>query len=55
MVCNVPDYGTEEVADHAIMFLLAPCARRLVPCHEAIRAGDLALPVTARGHAPAAG
>ena len=30
IVCNVPDYGTEEVADHAIMFLLA-VARRLVP------------------------
>jgi phosphoglycerate dehydrogenase-like enzyme len=38
IVCNVPDYGTEEVADHAIMFLLA-LARRLVPCHEAIRSG----------------
>jgi phosphoglycerate dehydrogenase-like enzyme len=38
VVCNVPDYGTEEVADHAIMFLLA-VARRLVPCHNAIRAG----------------
>jgi phosphoglycerate dehydrogenase-like enzyme len=38
IVCNVPDYGTEEVADHAIMFLLA-LARRLFPCHEAIRAG----------------
>jgi phosphoglycerate dehydrogenase-like enzyme len=37
-VCNVPDYGTEEVADHAIMFLLA-MARRLVPCHDAIRSG----------------
>ncbi len=37
-VCNVPDYGTEEVADHAIMFLLA-VARKLIPCHEAIRAG----------------
>src|SRR4051794_11361130 len=35
-VCNVPDYGTEEVADHAIMFLLA-MVRRLIPCHEAIR------------------
>ena len=30
IVCNVPDYGTEEVADHAIMFLLA-LTRRLVP------------------------
>ena len=23
IVCNVPDYGPEEVADHALMFLLA--------------------------------
>ena len=38
-VCNVPDYGTEEVADHAIMFLLA-MTRRLIPCHEAIRKGS---------------
>ena len=37
-VCNVPDYGTEEVADHAIMLLLA-LARRLVPSHQAIREG----------------
>jgi C-terminal binding protein len=39
IVCNVPDYGTEEVADHAILFLLA-LARRLIPCHTAIRGGD---------------
>jgi C-terminal binding protein len=38
LVCNVPDYGTEEVADHAIMFLLA-LARRLVKSHTAIREG----------------
>jgi C-terminal binding protein len=38
VVCNVPDYGTEEVADHAIMFLLA-LTRRLVPSLEAIRSG----------------
>jgi phosphoglycerate dehydrogenase-like enzyme len=38
VVCNVPDYGTEEVADHAIMFLLA-MARRLVPSHLAIKHG----------------
>jgi phosphoglycerate dehydrogenase-like enzyme len=38
VVCNVPDYGTEEVADHAIMFLLA-LTRRLIPCHQAIRSG----------------
>ena len=36
VVCNVPDYGTEEVADHAIMMLLA-IARRLVQAHTAIR------------------
>jgi len=39
VVCNVPDYGTEEVADHAIMFLLA-LVRRLVPSHQAIRSGN---------------
>jgi phosphoglycerate dehydrogenase-like enzyme len=38
VVCNVPDYGTEEVADHAILFLLA-LARKLIASHEAIRAG----------------
>jgi D-3-phosphoglycerate dehydrogenase len=38
VVCNVPDYGTEEVADHALMMLLA-IARRLLPCDRAIRAG----------------
>jgi len=38
IVCNVPDYGTEEVADHAIMFLLA-LVRRLVISHQAIRGG----------------
>jgi len=38
VVCNVPDYGTEEVADHAIMFLLS-MARRLVPSHLDIRQG----------------
>jgi C-terminal binding protein len=38
VVCNVPDYGTEEVADHAIMFLLA-IVRRLVPSHQEIRGG----------------
>src|SRR5262245_6588346 len=37
-VCNVPDYGTEEVADHALMLLLA-LARRLLPADRAIRAG----------------
>jgi phosphoglycerate dehydrogenase-like enzyme len=38
VVCNVPDYGTEEVADHALAMLLA-LARRLFPCDAAIRTG----------------
>ncbi len=38
VVCNVPDYGTEEVADHASLLLLA-IARRLSICERAIRAG----------------
>ncbi len=38
VVCNVPDYGTEEVADHALMLLLA-IARRLLPSDAAIRSG----------------
>jgi D-3-phosphoglycerate dehydrogenase len=38
VVCNVPDYGTEEVADHALMMLLA-AARRLLVADQAIRAG----------------
>lgn len=38
VVCNVPDYGTEDVADHALMSLLA-IARRLIPTYESVRAG----------------
>lgn len=37
-VCNVPDYGTEEVADHSIMLLLA-AARLLLPCDAQLRSG----------------
>jgi phosphoglycerate dehydrogenase-like enzyme len=38
-VCNVPDYGTEEVADHAIALILALC-RQLFPLdQEAKRLG----------------
>ncbi len=38
-VCNVPDYGTEEVADHAIALALALC-RQLFPLdQEAKRLG----------------
>lgn len=38
VVCNVPDYGTEEVADHALMLLIA-IARRLIPAHQSVRDG----------------
>lgn len=38
VVCNVPDYGTEEVADHTLMLLLA-LVRRLLPTFDAIRSG----------------
>jgi D-3-phosphoglycerate dehydrogenase len=38
VVCNVPDYGTEEVADHALMMLLAS-ARRLLHADRMIREG----------------
>ncbi len=38
-VCNVPDYGTEEVADHALLMLLA-IARRFVPSEKAVRDGS---------------
>jgi phosphoglycerate dehydrogenase-like enzyme len=45
-VCNVPDYGTEEVADHAIALTLALC-RQLFPLDaEAKRLGwKISLPV----------
>jgi C-terminal binding protein len=38
VVCNVPDYGTEEVADHALMMLLA-IARRLSAAEQSVRGG----------------
>ncbi|MBM3536015.1 MAG: C-terminal binding protein [Alphaproteobacteria bacterium] len=36
-VCNVPDYGTSEVADHAIALLLA-FTRGIVAAHNALKA-----------------
>ena len=35
-VCNVPDYGTEEVADHAMALMLA-CARGLILTERRLR------------------
>ena len=37
-VCNVPDYGTDEVSDHAVTLILAG-ARKLVPMANAVQAG----------------
>src|SRR6185295_15521640 len=38
-VCNVPDYGTEEVADHAIALALALCRQIFTLDAEAKRLG----------------
>ena len=38
-VCNVPDYGIDEVSDHAVTLLLA-AARRLVALANAVQAGQ---------------
>lgn len=38
VVCNVPDYGTDEVSDHAIILLLA-AARKLVPMANGVQQG----------------
>ena len=37
-VVYVPDFGSDDVADHALALLLA-CARRLVPGEQALRSG----------------
>lgn len=41
-VCNVPDYGVEEVSDHALALLLA-LGRRIVTLDRAVHAGDWSL------------
>lgn len=38
-VCNVPDYGVDEVADHAIGMMLA-VTRKIVYADRALRAGE---------------
>jgi D-3-phosphoglycerate dehydrogenase len=42
-VCNVPDYGTESVSDHAIGMALA-CARGIPRLDRGLRAGAFDLP-----------
>jgi D-3-phosphoglycerate dehydrogenase len=37
-VCNVPDYGTDEVSDHAVTMLLV-VARKIVPLAQGVQAG----------------
>ena len=41
-VCNVPDYGVEEVSDHALALLLA-LGRRIATLDRAVHAGDWSL------------
>ena len=41
-VCNVPDYGVEEVSDHAIALLLA-LGRHISTLDQAVRSGDWSL------------
>jgi len=44
-VCNVPDYGTEEVADHAIALAMAQC-RQLFPLNAEAKALGWTIRVT---------
>ena len=46
-VCNVPDYGTEEVADHAIALALALC-RQLFPLDAEAKSLGWTIRVTPR-------
>lgn len=42
VVCNVPDYGSETVAEHSMALILA-LAKKLVPSIERTRRGDFTL------------
>jgi D-3-phosphoglycerate dehydrogenase len=48
-VCNVPDYGTEEVSDHALALLLA-AARRVVEADRRVRAKAWGVPMDRKVH-----
>lgn len=47
-VCNVPDYGTQEVASHALALMLA-LERKVIPLTQSVKAGEwdytLSIPV----------
>ncbi len=43
-VCNVPDYCSDEVADHTLALILA-ATRQIVPCTNAVKGGQWKLPV----------
>jgi D-3-phosphoglycerate dehydrogenase len=43
-VCNVPDYCTDEVADHTLALILA-ATRQVVPCANVVKAGQWRMPV----------
>ena len=53
-VCNVPDYGTEPVCDHAIGLALA-CARGIPRLDRGIRSGSFDLARYARSARPGDG
>jgi D-3-phosphoglycerate dehydrogenase len=48
-VCNVPDYGTEEVSDHALALLLA-AARRVAEADRRVRAKAWGVPMDRKVH-----
>lgn len=49
VVCNVPDYGTEEVSDHALALLLA-AVRRIAEADRRVRAHGWGVPMDRKVH-----
>jgi D-3-phosphoglycerate dehydrogenase len=48
-VCNVPDYGTEEVSDHALALMLA-AIRRIAEADRRVRAQGWGVPMDRKVH-----